>query len=280
MSSRAGSPSPSTVTFLGLLVLAIAFVAGLRPAAQRSVSMSVELTNLWQRVIASNQTFTACAGINPDNYRDRLKALNQTQTEVGAARRLIDGRIALPGEVLDRSRAPFQLLDFQSERQILAEQLSRQARARGVAFQPGATNGLPQYTAELPNPALLWLRLFLSTQILETAIECQVGGVRLLQQLPAPSLRQARDAPTYLELPALIEVVGPLEGLLRFLSCLPLRGEEFHHVGLPVNLTNKPALFISNILVRKAAPDRPGEVQAELVVSGFVPPPPEPADPG
>lgn len=280
MNPRHHSPPPSTVTLLGLLVLALVFFAGVRPAARRTASMSVELTNLWQRVIASNQTFTACAGVTPDNYRDRLKALNQTQSDVGAARRLIDARVALPGEVLDRSRAPFQLLDFQSERQILAEALMRQARASGVTFQSGATNGLPQYSAELPNPALLWLRLFLSKQILETAVECRVGSVRLLEQLPVPVRREAEDVPAYLELPARIEVAGPLDGLVRFLSCLPLRGEEFDHVQLPLNLTNKPALFISHVLARKESPDRPGDVHLELVVSGFVPPPPEPADPG
>ena len=36
-------------------------------------------------------------------------------------------------------------------------------------------------------------------------------------------------------------------------------------------LTNKPAVFIGRILVRKAPPDRPHDARIEIVVSGFVP---------
>lgn len=274
MNRRSVSLRPANLLLACFLFLSIGYVGVLRPASQRSLELDRVLTNLWHSVVVSNQTFAACAGVNPDNFSERLKALNQTQDEVGGARKLIDGRVALPEEILVRLKAPFQLLDFQSERQVLAEQLAGEAKAAGVSFQPGATNGLPQYLGETSKPALLWPRLFLSSELLRTAIACRVGEVRLLQQLPAPDLVSEADVAGYIELPVQVEIAGPLEGVLRLLSCIPLRGTEFGQVNLPVTLTNKPALFLSRILARKASAERSAEVRLEAVVSGFVPLPP------
>ncbi|MCP5516116.1 MAG: hypothetical protein H7A45_02535 [Verrucomicrobiales bacterium] len=274
MTRRSLNLRPASLLLAGFLFLSIGYVGVLRPASQRSIELDRVLTNLWHSVVVSNATFAACAGVNPENFSDRLKALNRTQDEVGEARKLIDARVALPEEVAGRLKAPFQLLDFQSERQVLAEQLAAEAKAAGVGFQPAATNGLPQYLAETSNPALLWPRLFLSGELLRTAIACRVGEVRMLQQLPASDLVADAEVAGYIELPVQVEIAGQLEGVLRLLSCIPLRGTEFGEVDLAVTLTNKPALFLSRILARKASAERPTEVRLEAVVSGFVPLPP------
>jgi len=57
----------------------------------------------------------------------------------------------------------------------------------------------------------------------------------------------------------------------RLLTSLPLAGAELEATGLAAVLTNKPVLFLDHLLLCKAAPDRPGEVRAELIVSGLVP---------
>jgi hypothetical protein len=64
-------------------------------------------------------------------------------------------------------------------------------------------------------------------------------------------------------------MVGPMNALMRFLVSLPLRPPELKAVGLEA-LTNKPALFVGRILLRKHAPDRPNDVHLEMTLSGMV----------
>lgn len=270
---------PAALTLLVLLVLAMLFFGWLRPTAQQSIAINDDLTNIWHHVMLTNEMFVACAGVTPENVQTRRAAMNRTQDEIGAARKLIDARIALPTNVSERLKGVWQLHDFQSERQITSEELIASARAAHVTLGPGVTNGLPQYSAEMGNPSLLWPRLFLSTQVLLTALECGVAEVRLLRQLPSPTNLDSGEAPAHVELPVHLELVGRVDSLMKFLACLPLRGEAFEAVGLPVVLTNKPSLFINRILARKAAPDPPDLVHLELGISGFVPTPrPPPGD--
>lgn len=269
---------PAALTLLLLLVLATLFFGWLRPMVQQSVTLNESLTNVWHHVLLTNRIFVACAGVTPDNVEARREAMNRTQDEIGDARKLIDARIALPTNVIERLASVWQLHDYQNEVQIAADQVSAAARAAQVTFAPGVTNGLPQYAAEMGNPRLLWPRLFLSTQVLLTAVQCQVSEVRALRQLPSPENPDPGQAAAYVELPVHLEVTGPVDSLVRFLACLPLRGEAFGAVGLPAVLTNKPSLFVNRILARKTAPDAPEFVNLELGISGFVPtprPPPE-----
>jgi hypothetical protein len=68
-----------------------------------------------------------------------------------------------------------------------------------------------------------------------------------------------------------LELIGPMDAVSRFLVSLPLLPAELPRVGLGPGLTNKPALFIDQVLLRKYAPERPHEAQLELTVCGFVP---------
>jgi hypothetical protein len=91
-------------------------------------------------------------------------------------------------------------------------------------------------------------------------------------QLPPVSHASRREGRVlFEEIPMRIEVLGPIEAVSRFLTSLPLRGAELEATQLAAVLTNKPPLFINHLLARKAAPDKPGDVRVELVVSGFVP---------
>lgn len=67
-----------------------------------------------------------------------------------------------------------------------------------------------------------------------------------------------------------VEVAGPIEPLARFLASLPLQGAELDRTGLADVLTNKPSLFIRQVLVRKSDPARPNDARLEVVVSGLV----------
>jgi len=62
-----------------------------------------------------------------------------------------------------------------------------------------------------------------------------------------------------------------MDSISRFLVSLPLLPAELPSAGLGPGLTNKPALFIDQVLLRKYAPERPHDAQLELTVCGFVP---------
>lgn len=260
--------SPVSITLLGLLVLATVFFAFLKPTTARGRELDHVLTNLWHQILLTNQTYAVCAGLTPENVEQRRQALDHSKESIADVRILIERRTALPTNVMDRLAGTWQLHDFQSERQLRAEELMKLASQSGVAFEPGVTNGLPRYSAEIANPRLLWARLFLSEQVLQTAVAARVSRVHRLQQLPA-----APGNRPYLELPFQIELTAKLDPLLRLLAALPLRGEELDRVGLPTTLTNKPAVFLRHILARKAAPNPPDLIRVELSICGFLPAP-------
>lgn len=258
---------------VGLTVLAVlVYALGYLPVARRADSLDRPLRQAWESFASTNQSSEATAGVRLDQLPGRLEMLKQASTELNTVRHLVESRVRLDSNLVDRIEGPFQLFEFEFERLRAAEALFALAKAQKVGLQPAVTNGLPQYTPETREPSLLWARLEFSRQLLLTAIHSPVGSIQELTQLPAVSHRSLIDTRRYYEeLPMRIEVVGPVEGLRRLLVSLPLRGNELEGAGVALPVTNKPALFISHVLARKSAPDRPGEIRLELIASGFVP---------
>lgn len=260
------------LTLLGTLVLAILYFAGYRALNHRAEALDRPLRAAWESFAATNQSSEATAGLSLDQLPEALAALQHSATELAELRGRVAGRVRLPAAWWEQIRAPFQILEFENERTRLAEALVALARSRKIALEPGVTNGLPVRTPDIAEPGLLWARLAFARELLLAALHCQVGAVRELAQLPAVSHRSLWDGRRlYEELPMRLEVVGAMDAVGRFLTSLPLTGAELETVGLAAVLTNKPALFLSHLRARKSAPDRPAEVRAEVVVSGFVP---------
>lgn len=264
-------PIPSVVLLLGLLLGAV-YLAAYRPMVRTSAERSKPLTNLWHQLMSATATNPACAGLTLENHAARLQQLRDLSADLEQTRRLVRSRIEPSPDIRARMSEPFLLIDFQNERLRLAEQLFRQAKEKGVECGPGATNGLPAYSVDLAEPALLWPRLQMASQILLAAIECKLTSVRALEQLPSVGHFGYGPGRPYLEeTPMRVEITGGHAAISRFLACLPLRGDELQALGLGGQLTNKPALFIGRVLARKSAPDRPEELVAELRLSSFVP---------
>lgn len=260
------------VLLLGTLLLAVVYFAGFQSLARRADALDRPLRQAWESFAATNQSSEATAGLSLDQLPEVLEALRGSAAELAEVRRLVAERVRLPAALAEQIRAPFQIIDYENERTRLAESLVALARSKKVALEPAVTNGLPVRTPETTEPGLLWARLTLARELLLTAILSQVGTVRELTQLPSVSHRSAVDGRRlFEELPMRLEVVGGLEPVQRLLTSLPLAGAELEATGLASVLTNKPVLFLDHLLLRKATPDRPGEVRAELVVSGLVP---------
>lgn len=257
---------------LGTLLWAIVYVAAFQSLSRRADALDRPLRQAWDSFAATNQSSEATAGLTLDQLPDALAALDRSATELAEVRRRVVERVRLPDALAAQVHAPFQIIDFENERTRLAESLVALARSRKVGLEPAVTNGLPARGPESSEPGLLWARLAFARELLLTAIHSQVRTVHELTQLPAMSHRSAVDGRRlYEELPMRVEVVGELEPIQRLLTSLPLVGAELEATGLASALTNKPVLFLNHLLVRKNAPNRPGEVRAELIVSGLVP---------
>lgn len=259
------------VVLLLALLLGLVFAVGFLPVAQRAERLDQSLRQAWDSFARTNQSSTATAGVAEDQLLTRLLLLEHAAADLSGVRRLALDRVDLPLEVSDHLRAPFQLIDFDNARLQWSDRLAVLAKTRKVQLAPAALAGLPEYPSESA-PALLWPRLHFATQVLLAALHCQVGSIAQLTQLPPISHRSlVNNRRLFEELPMRLELLGPVEPLARFLTSLPLRGAELEVAGLADVLTNKPALFLTHVLLRKAAPDRPNDARLELVVSGFVP---------
>jgi hypothetical protein len=262
---------PAITVWLAV-ALAVYYFAVFQRLSYRAAGRDKELTNAWQKFVAVGQAGSATQGLNLTNCEELLRQMQAGATNLATAGRLVQSRIGLPAEVRAKMREPFWLIDFQNERFQRTAQLAQLAKEKGVALEPGATNGLPEYLADMPTPELLWPRLYMANHLLLTAVQCKVGTLRSLNQLPSISHRAAATRSLFLEeLPMHLELIGPMDSVSRFLVSLPLLATELQAVGLAPGLTNKPALFIDQVLLRKYAPDRPHDVQLELTVCGFVP---------
>ena len=273
MANRLGTGISQPVAirvFIGL-VLAFCYLAVYRPMQDRIGVEYRKATNLWDRLIRSNQLLRLSGPYGPTNFQTELRRFQERLTRLQNASARWIPRTQVPSNVWQRAGQPFRLLDYQLESAAAALRLVQFAKTHGVALQPGVTNGLPRFTGELSRPEELWLRLYLAEQLLRTFIVCKPDRLMTLQQLP-PTTRGLHLQPirsTVLEFPMYLEVEGDFESLFRAGCVLPLTGQEAVALGWK-ELTNKPALFLRRVFLRKAAPEVKGRVRAELVISGFV----------
>jgi len=260
------------MVLLGVLFGAY-YLFGFLRLSREAAALDRPLVNVWERYLATNAASQANVGLDLRNPEEAQRQLRASASLLEKAGRLVQSRVELPKDLEERMRDPFQLLDFQDERHQKTAQLARLAAANGVALEPGATNGLPEYAIDMPQPAFLWPRLHLANQLLLSAVHCKVSALKSLTQLPALAHRSTIDDAVFLqELPMRLELVGPMDAVSRFLVSLALRGPELKTVGLAEALTNKPALFIDHLLLRKHSAERPHEVSLDLTVSGFARP--------
>jgi hypothetical protein len=167
--------------------------------------------------------------------------------------------------------SPFQLIEFQNERQLTTEQLWRLARQKTVQLDPALAAGFPEYFADRRYPAFLWAQLRLLQDVLNTAIASEVSLIHSVSSPPVDVYASETGGPDYLaEVSTQIELVGNATAVLRFLESLPLRADEILARGLPEASPNKPAYFIDQLLIRKESRDKLDDVRIRAIVRGFI----------
>jgi hypothetical protein len=257
---------------LGTVVLALYVGLVYRPLSQRANELDGPVREMWKRLAEVSAGSASGGGRQLLRIDAAFEQVQGSLATVNAARAALAARIDPGPELAARLGAPFQLIEFQNERQLAMEELLREARQRKVKFDPALASGFPEYTAEYPQPGLLWAQLSLLQASLSAAIQCEVTGIA---SVAAPPIETVRHLPGGGETPAEVtlevELTGPAPAVARFLESLPLRQAELKARGLPAAKADKPAYFIERLFLRKESKDKLDEVRLRVTISSFVP---------
>jgi hypothetical protein len=252
------------------LALVAIYLFGFLPLDQRAKNQKEPLAKAG-RTLATALGQTNGATIDFIAITNQLAITRSAVAALELARTQAAARTDLGEALRERMAAPFQLVDYENERGRQQNQLRQLAAQRKVTLAPAVLDGFPSHTFAVTQPTLLWAELALIEGLLTTAVNCNVGTIHSIN-VPAtftnsPSLSDRRAVT---EVPMQLEFTATAPALARFLQCLPLRAEELKNAGLPDGITNKPAMFVDRLMVRKQAPEKPEEVRASLRVVGFI----------
>lgn len=250
--------------------LAAIYMFGFVPLDHQAALQDEPLEKSWRR-LAGLLGPTNITKLDFVSLTNQFKETRAALATLETARQQARGRVELDEELRGLVGAPFLQVDYENTAVQQASALARLAKQQGVTLEAAATTNFPHQTADMTEPALLWAELAFLDDLLTTAINAKVATIHsVAAPLPltnAPSLNSAHSPA---ELPLQIELTGPIPNVARFLQTLPLRASEIQAAGLPAAPTNKPALFIDRIVLRKQSPDKPDEVRLSLRAVGYV----------
>ncbi len=250
--------------------LAAVYLFAFAPLSRKADSLDAPLEKAW-RELAGMLGQTNAVSLDFVAITNQLAETRIAVAALETARRQAQARIE-PGEPLRaRLNESFQLVEYDSEVSRRISNLVRLAAEKKVTLEPAVIAGFPEQTVEVREPELLWAELEFLDCLLTGAIHAQVA---VIHSVSAPALLTNVPPPlgvrTLTELPVQIECSGPAPQVTRFLQSLPLRGEELKAAGLPEAPTNKPALYVDRLVLRKQSPEKRDEVRLSLRAAGFV----------
>lgn len=255
---------------IAAVVLACGYLFVLLPVGRRADKLNEPLDKTWKKLSAAlNQTNNL--SIDFVGITNHLEATRQAFAALATARRQALARADFGETVRERLEAPFQLVDYESERghqQDYFRQLAAQAK---VTVAPAVFEGFPVHTADLKQPDLLWAELAVIENLLTTAIRCKVTAIVSLHATTAfTNSPPSGGAWSLAEIPVRLEFTAPAAAIVSVLQSLPRRADEMKAAELPEALPQKPAMFLDRVILRKQSPEKPDEVHASLRVVGFV----------
>lgn len=166
---------------------------------------------------------------------------------------------------------PFQLIDFQNNRQSLIEALKKKASS-SVEISPKVFEAFPQHLSEEPNPHYLWAELSLTQHLFESMIEAKIISIK--------SLSTRRQNPSSnLPLSFFLEIDFQCEStqLSKMILILPHQNEVISNLktGSETKFQNddslyEPSLFVDQIMIQKASTTQPDLVNVWMKLIGFI----------
>jgi len=259
-----------SVILIAALALAACYLFVLLPVSRRVDKLSDPLDKTWRKLSAAlNQTNNL--SIDFVGITNQLEATRQAFAALAKAREQALARADFGDAVRERISAPFQLVDYESERGNQQDILRKLAAQSKVTIAPAVFDGFPVHTADITQPDLLWAELALIENLLTTAIRCKVTTIELLI-VPTAFASQLPPGGSWsvAEIPVRIDLIAPAPAIASLLQSLPLRAGEMKAAALPEALPQKPAMFLDRFTLRKQSPEKPDEVHASLRVVGFV----------
>lgn len=255
---------------LAALALTAGYLFVVMPLGQKADRLKDPLGKAWDKLaLALGQTNSQT--IDFVGITNQLEATRQAIAALETARKKAAARADLGEAVRERMNAPFQLVDYEEARGKQQDDLRKLADQHKVTLAPAVFEGYPAHTADVRQPALLWAELALIDDILIAAIRCKVTAIHALSvPLALTNAPPPEGVRTLAEIPVQLEFTAPAPVAAQLLRSLPLRADEIKAAGLPEAATNKPALFIERLTLRKQSPEKPDEVRALLRVVGFV----------
>ncbi len=255
---------------LSTCLLAIYYGTVYRPLVNRAAALDAPLTNVWQKLVSSPVTPTPhgpdLSGIHR-NFENARESLGELQR----ATRTLSARLALHPETRRRMNEPFQLIDYQDERQSRIVELNQLAKQQHVKVDKAVWDAIPEYTADVRQPELLWAQLDAVHHLLTTALRCKIGAVNRVYLPPVrPHLMPETDETFLYELPVRVELIGSMTSIGQLMGSLPRRSAEMGALGLAEGVTNKMPLFVRGLMLRKSSVEMPGEVSLDLQAAALV----------
>lgn len=251
-------------------VLVAVYVFGFVPVDRRAASLGAPLEQSWRKLAAALGQ-TNAVKLDFASVTNQLGVTRDALATLEIARQQARGRVELDAALRAQLGEPFLLVEYQYEAGRRMNALARLARQEGVVLEPAVLTGFPEQSADMKEPALLWAELAFLESLVTTAINAKVATIHFIAaQTPLTNSPSTNNGHALTELPLQIELTGPIDNVARFLQTLPLRADEIKTAGLPASPTNKPALFIDRLVLRKQSPEKLDEVRLSLRAMGFV----------
>jgi hypothetical protein len=151
------------------------------------------------------------------------------------------------------------------------DELARQAAKQHINLEGWVLNGLPEYTADVQNPSLLWAALSFSHDLVDTAMRCGVSTLHALEvPLALTNAPGTESTGRWSEVPIRLEFTAGAQNAARLMQSLSLRAPEMLAAGLPPAAAEKAPLFLDKLILRKQTPEKVDEVRVWVEVAGFV----------
>jgi len=255
------------------VVMAAVYLFGFLPIDRKARNLDEPLEQSWRRLAAALGQTNALT-LDFVSITNQLEATRTALTAVASARQKARSRVELDTALQTQLGEPFLLVDYQYEAGRRMDALARLAKQAGVGLEPAVFAGFPEQLADMKEPALLWAELAFLDGLLTTAINAKVTTIHSVAApmplLPPENAAGSTNGRSLTELSLQIELTGPMANVAQFLQTLPLRDDEIKAAGLPDAPTNKPALFIDRLVLRKQSPDKLDEVRLTMRAAGFV----------
>jgi hypothetical protein len=246
---------------LGLL-LALYYFAGHRPLSRRAERLQVPRAEMGKNLAAVG--VERADAVTLAKVEGQLARLKSSLVVLKSGREALESSVAFPADVQAKIREPFQLVDYQIEKQFLVEELSFAAQQHQVSVSPAVLAAFPDYSAEQTQPNLLWAQLAIVNQLLSSVVECKVASIEMLE-VPAPVNHRFDGTNSVLdEIAVRIEMRGSMAALGQWLATLPQRTDAGTNL-----VAVKPAVFIDRFLLRKSSRENSDEARLEVKVCAF-----------